>query len=484
MLSSILSASIFLAGAVRAVEYSTTRHISQYSPLETPLLPPASFSSPMVSRTSRRASKAHALHYLRASGISAHTVPLTGAQFDYEYLTDISVGGQNLSVIVDTGSSDTWFPEMGFACFNLSGHPEPVSTCAFGSEGFDSRISNSYQAYPNTTFSISYGDGEYLSGSAAFETVSVGGLTVKHQEIGVVSSAAWVGDGINSGLLGLAYPELTSVTNDIDHQDMKYNPFFFNAVKQKLVPYPYFSIALNRGTAAGTHSPAADPHLGYLAFGGIAPVPVTSTCTTVPIQGYSLTTRAPTADRHSTYMYYTVDIHKYTFPNSSTVVTASNSTIIDSGTTLNLLPSEVAQAYNKGFGTWHDGLYYVDCAAQAPPFSVTLGGKTFSTDPQDQVVWVGTDKNGNDLCVSGTQDGGPQMMGSVFILGDVFMHNVVVTFDIQKNQMTFTQRKSCFHSIYVYHIRDNHPNSDNNPTYQTHRAYIPCASEHTSHPAE
>ncbi|KAJ7884939.1 acid protease [Mycena leptocephala] len=342
-----------------------------------------------------------------------------GAQYDYEYLTNITIGGQIFCL-----SSDTWAPKKGFACLNLTGHPEPTETCAFGSPGFDAAKSKSFQSYPNTSFSISYGDGEYLSGVAAFETVTVGGLTVTHQEIGVVSSAAWVGDGINTGLLGLAYPHLTSVFNTSHGENLQYNPFFFNAVKQNLVSHPYFSIALNRGTAKGTHSPILDPHLGYLAFGGIAPVPVTSTCATIPVQGYSLATRAPTADPHPTYFYYTADVQKYIFPNSSTVYSASNSTIIDSGTTLNLLPSPVAQAYNAGWATWRSGTYYVDCAARAPR---RLGGK---------------DEDGKDLCVSGTQDGGPEMEGSVFILGDVFLHNVVVTFDIQKNQLTFTKRQN------------------------------------------
>ncbi|KAF8121726.1 aspartic peptidase domain-containing protein, partial [Mycena galopus ATCC 62051] len=240
------------------------------------------------------------------------------------------------------------------------------------------------------------------------------------------------------GILGLAYPELTSVTSNPKGASMKYDPFFFSAVKQKRVSHPYFSIALNRGTAEKAHSPAVDPHLGYLAFGGIAPVPVVaSTQTTVPIQGYSLATRAPTTSRHPTYFYYTADV----VYNTSGIATSSNTTIIDSGTTLNLVPSDIARAYNKGWATWRAGSYYVDCSATAPPFAVTIGGTTFDVDPQDQVVWVGADETGKDSCISGTQDGGPMTMGAIYILGDVFMHNVVVTFDVGKNQMTFTQRQ-------------------------------------------
>ncbi|KAJ7249768.1 aspartic peptidase domain-containing protein [Mycena haematopus] len=437
-----LSVWILLALAVNpghAVQYRTTRHISQYSSTpETPPLPPASFSAPIVSRTSRRASKAHALHFLRASGGNPDSVDLIGAKYNFEYLVDSRIGAQNFWLLVDTGSSDTWVVGKGFTCVNLTGQPEPVSTCAFGTDGFDSHSSKTFQPDPHSKFSISYGDGEYLTGVAAFETVSIGSLTVKHQEIGVVSLAAWAGDGINSGLLGLAYPGLTSVTKN--SEGMNYNPFFFSAVQERQVSHPYFSIVLNRG-AAGTHSPAAVPHLGYLAFGGVPSVPVTSTRTTVPVQGYSLATHEPTTKSHHTYFYYTVDVQRYTFPNSSGIVTASNTTIVDSGTTLNLVPSDVAQAYNKGFGTWREGLYYVDCAANAPPFSVTLGGATFTIDPRDQVVWVGKDESGEDSCISGTQDGGPLTTTAVFILGDVFLHNVVSTFDISKNQITFTQRQ-------------------------------------------
>jgi hypothetical protein len=102
-------------------------------------------------------------------------------------------------------------------------------------------------------------------GTAAHETVNVGGLTVKGQEIGVVNRAAWFGDGaftlsvrfrkfidsyagINSGLMGLAYPGLTSVfkgTNaSADHfpNSNTYDPVPFSAVKKNLIKTPSTSI--------------------------------------------------------------------------------------------------------------------------------------------------------------------------------------------------------------------------------------------------
>lgn len=150
-------------------------------------------------------------------------------------------------------------------------------------------------------------------------------------------------------------------------------------------------------------------------------MPVTSTAATVPIQGYSAETHAPASGANATFFYYAVPLQHYLYnPNNNTNATVftpspSSSTIVDSGTTLNLLPSPVAQAYNV-HAVWRDGLYYVDCAARAPPFGVVLGGKTFSIDPRDLVVPVGTDANGTALCASGIQDGGREGAATVFVL--------------------------------------------------------------------
>ncbi|KAJ7469833.1 hypothetical protein B0H11DRAFT_2435441 [Mycena galericulata] len=163
--------------------HTVTRHItahSRNSDSDGRLLPPALFEAPLIARVPRRASKVHALNALRSlySGNSGgeYTTPLMGADYDFEYLTSITIGGQNFSVIVDTGRCvHTWLPKTGFACFNLTGHPEPATTCAFGSPGFDPARSKSFVPYPNTSFEIMYGDGEYLAGVAAYETVGVAG---------------------------------------------------------------------------------------------------------------------------------------------------------------------------------------------------------------------------------------------------------------------------------------------------------------------
>ncbi|KAJ7708902.1 acid protease [Mycena rosella] len=388
------------------------------------------------------------LSSLRSHASLNNTAVLAGADLDQEYLSNITVGGQTFTAIVDTGSSDTWLVKKGFKCFNLTGTPESTETCGFGSDGFDTATSKTFKTLPNVSFNISYGDGEFLSGPVGFDTVSVGGLTVKQQELGTPDLAAWNGDGVNSGLLGLAYPGLTSVYNTTDPtkassaNHIAYDPFFFTAVKQNMVTNPFFSVALDRGTPSDDSD--MTPNLGYVAFGGMAPVALDKTAATVPVQGYSATTGNP-SNKNPVYFYYTVDVDAYVFSGSAKLNTSNSNTILDTGTTLNYLPTKVVKAYNAGFvpkATYDadQDLYFVGCNATAPAFSVTIAGKKFPIDARDQVLEAGTDDDGNVVCISGTQNGGADTPDNVFILGDVFLHNVVSTFNIKTNEMTVTRR--------------------------------------------
>lgn len=174
-----------------------------------------------------------------------------------------------------------------------------------------------------------------------------------------------------------------------------------------------FSISLDRGTFAHRANSTFDSPLGYLAFGGIAPVPVTSTAATIPVQGIA------TKSRGKQLFYYQVDIDSYVFSGSKKVKT-SGSAILDTGTTLNYVPTEVAKAFNSQFKppakfVEDEDTYYVDCNAQAPSFSAEIGGKLFSVDGRDNILPT-VDETGKVVCISGTQDGGEDTDGNIFIL--------------------------------------------------------------------
>ncbi|KAJ3995078.1 aspartic peptidase domain-containing protein [Lentinula boryana] len=228
-----------------------------------------------------------------------------------------------------------------------------------------------------------------------------------------------------------------------------------------------FSVALNRGSFAAENSSDLDTNLGFIAFGGIAPVEVTDAAVTVPIQGYNAATFTPENGTDVTYFYYAVDVERMSFTGNDVVFGTTNNIILDSGTTLDYVPTDVAEAFAAAFdppAIKDDdfGVYTVVCSATVPEFTVTIGGVTFTVDPADNLFPLGIqDDEGNDLCASGTfgegqpnpkaprkligsisSDGGPSTgaEGNVFILGDTFLHNVVATFNIETDEITISQR--------------------------------------------
>lgn len=99
--------------------------------------------------------------------------------------------------------------------------------------------------------------------------------------------------------------------------------------------------------------------------------------------------------------------------------------ILDTGTTLNYVPTDVIELYANKFvppAVFDDdvGAYVVNCRARVPPFTVTIGGKTFTIDGRDQILPIGTDDSGKEVCILGTMDGGPNVDGNIFILCVIF----------------------------------------------------------------
>jgi hypothetical protein len=105
-----------LLGAAHA-EFNIVRHVAPAPRAkEAAALPPAEFSVPFTAKTPRRSSKKGALAALRgkptkkipgkkALGAGGSTVAVDGSDFDDEYLTNVTIGGQHFSLIIDTGRS-------------------------------------------------------------------------------------------------------------------------------------------------------------------------------------------------------------------------------------------------------------------------------------------------------------------------------------------------------------------------------------------
>lgn len=92
--------------AVSAQAYDVRRFSSKTSGSEGPeVLPPAQYAIPLAQKVPRHPYKTNIRNaVLKHKKAANYTGILAGSDDDEEYLTDITIGEQNFTVIVDTGS--------------------------------------------------------------------------------------------------------------------------------------------------------------------------------------------------------------------------------------------------------------------------------------------------------------------------------------------------------------------------------------------
>ncbi|KAI9696907.1 MAG: hypothetical protein M1820_007982 [Bogoriella megaspora] len=397
-------------------------------------------TAPITLPLTRKVSRSISHAALRSLGKSSNVrddppssaIPIQAAEEGQVFLTAIQFGSQTFNVVLDTGSSDTWLVRQGYTCVDpYTGASQDPSACDFAAT-YDPSSSSTFHQIPEQNFNISYGDAEFGRGIVGVEDITIGDITVTGQEIAVMDYAAWFGDGESSGILGLAYPSITSAWEGDESQAGQdsiveaYQPIFTTMIARDLIQQPIFSLAIYR-----TYGDSTDG--GYLCLGGL-PDPNTVSYSqdfaTVPIE---------TTLGVSYYMFYTITVDGFNYGNATSkrAVAASQQAIVDSGTTLMYLPSDLAHSINSQFNPPADydedyELWNVDCNAIAPDLSLVIGGKTFTIYGADLVVQSTT----SDYCSSGVQEA----IAPFGILGDVFLKNVVAVFDVGNSQMRFAAR--------------------------------------------
>lgn len=146
------------------------------------------------------------------------------------YMTRVTLGSRVFSLVLDTGSSDTWVAEAGLTCRDGYGNVVAVANCRF-SPLYNSSLSHSYKAYrPRQAFGVNYTSGEFLQGVLATELFGIGDVGVGYaprqiinQTVGLVQNGYWQGDGTSSGLMGLAYSRLASGSSSIGYEAVMFS---------------------------------------------------------------------------------------------------------------------------------------------------------------------------------------------------------------------------------------------------------------------
>ncbi|KUI73922.1 hypothetical protein VM1G_09483 [Cytospora mali] len=373
-----------------------------------------------------------------------------------QYGLNVTFGDQRLLLDLDTGSSDTWAFYAGTNCTNAFGEVVESRFCKFGPR-YGGNFTHGAIAHEHLY--VEYGDGESVEGPLGYMDLTVGGFRVRNQTVGLANETVWQGNNISSGVLGLAYPALTNAFygpkgREYPYYAMQYSPVFSTMVDQGLVD-DFFSVAINR--------PTENASAGAIGFGGVpeglAGVDYDTTGQAdIIVEGLMLIAavfkfQANVANdiiAASDYSFYTIIPDGWYFGSSTD--DKKRPYIVDTGTTLIYLPTckslspllcpplVLAQAINNMFYppavySFMNGGFLTTCDAVTPRVAVVIDGTPFYLNPED-LLFRSIPDEVTGLCMTAFNDGatGP------FILGDVFLKNVLAVFDIGQNVLQFASR--------------------------------------------
>jgi hypothetical protein len=336
-------------------------------------------------------------------------------------------------LISDTSISDIWFVEPSYTCRNqTNGAVLNQSACNFG-PGLSP--SDNFQQIPDVNLNATYGatptQGANVGGILAYETLSLAGLNITQQEVGYGTQLYWagVGDGTSSGLIGMAFRNLTNqypgtdpsadVPADLEH----YTPIMETIFFRDNLTAPYFSVELSR---AGRNATSAFG--GYVEFGAAPDLsqPGWASAPLLPISGSS-----------TEFLWYNINIDGIVDGGALHPANATSTFLVDTASTLLYLPATDAARINALFdppAQFVDGAYVVDCNATAPQgVGLRIGGVTFPIDPEDLINLQPFEQG---ICATGVQEADPTE-DNLYLIGDVFLFNVLAVFDLEHLQIHF-----------------------------------------------
>ena len=354
---------------------------------------------------------------------------------DSSHFAPIQIGNQSFLALLDTGSADTWIISSDFKCTRSSG----CNTLA-GYKQTSSFVPTDLK------MDVSYSTGERMMGVLGRETVTFCNITAPNATIGIAEKGSWEGDGSSSGTIGLAFPgdtrayhEYIDDTSTEEVPNIPYTPLFTTMHQQGLVK-PYFSIALNRVNEGS----------GFLALGGLPGPPIrheekftSAKFEYLIFEDGSYGRMGNQVKEYSLYM-----IKPQGFAVGSQNVTMQVNAVIDTGSPINYLPTDISKSINslwkppakRDQKTWQ---WVVNCNAVAPDFGFIINGSRLMVSAEDMAIKGGVGilpiVKEKGQCLSTVQDSGIFSFG-IHIIGTPFLKSFLTVFDIGAAEMRFARR--------------------------------------------
>ncbi|KAL2815185.1 aspartic peptidase domain-containing protein [Aspergillus granulosus] len=313
--------------------------------------------------------------HVRVAAVHGSAVA-TPEEDDVEYLTPVNVGGTVLNLDLDTGSADLWVFSEELPPVQQSGHSVY-------------RPSDNATRMSGYSWQISYGDGSGAGGDVYRDNVTIGGISARSQAVEAAQhvSQRFLQDQNNDGVLGLAFSSINAV-------EPRAQTTWFDTVRSQL-DAPVFAVTLKH-QAAGSYD-----------FGFIDESKFTGSLA-----------------------YAHIDSSQGFWMFSATAGSSQFNAIADTGTTLIIIDSTIAETYySQVRGAQESYLYggwVFPCSVNLPSFTVTINGYD-AVVPGEHIRYASVTE-GSSTCFGGIQ--GNQGL-NFSILGDVFLKSQYVVFDSQ-----------------------------------------------------
>lgn len=346
------------------------------------------------------------------------------------YYADVAVGTppQNLSLVLDTGSSDIWLLSKDADLCEDTSDQRLYGYCLPTYEPDDS---STYELVDRNGFDISYVDTTGASGDYIKDDFYVGGANIKQLQMGLATEST-----IPVGIMGVGF-----AANEAVYEEDRYPNIMDVFISQDLIGSRAYSLYLNDyGSSTGS-----------ILFGGIDTEKFIGELTSIDLvaeQGYD-------------------EIFSFTIPLNALSMSINGSqddsvslndavpVILDSGTTLTYLPTKVADKIYDAVGATYSnnyGISYIDCKYMNSDleFGFQFGGSDGPTItvPADEVVFDTVDTledagyttprnlgfDSDDACLFGILPS-----DDYYLLGDTFLRSAYVVYDLDNYRVAIAQ---------------------------------------------
>ena len=345
------------------------------------------------------------------------------------YFANATIGtpGQNFRFHLDTGSSDLWANTQGSQiCQATEGNTGPDQNgnipCSV-SGTYNANDSSSYN-YVNSDFQIKYADGTGAAGDYVTDTFSMGGATIQNQQFGVGYQST-----SSEGVMGIGYPRLEAIVQspESDSNTASYSNIPQSMVQQGLINSQAYSLWLDDVNSL----------TGSILFGGVD---------TAKYQGSLVSMDIVKEQGEFLEMVVALDgAWVNADGKNQTVLTDQTFVLLDSGSTLSYLPNDTANAIIDAVGAQYDPeqqIAFCSCdlanSSSVVGFSFAGGQKVITASMTDMVLEGGISRS-LDCTFGIVPEPASSSAGASFTLGDTFIRNAYVVYDISNNQISLAQ---------------------------------------------